>query len=98
VASLKKRAKVSGVVIAYNDAPNIRTCLESLHWVDELVVIDSYSTDGTTEICQEFTPHIFHYPFQGLGVLRHQAVTHATNDSQRHTQRDTHTLRDTDTH
>lgn len=78
--TLKERAKISAVVIAYNDAPNIRTCLESLHWVDELVVIDSHSTDGTTEICQEFTPHVFHYPFQGFGALRNQAVTHASND------------------
>ena len=72
--------KISGVVIAYNDAPNIRKCLESLDWVDELVVIDSYSTDGTTEICREFTPHVFHYPFQGFGALRNQALMHATND------------------
>lgn len=54
--------------------------MESLHWVDELIVIDSYSTDGTTEICLEFTPHVFHYSFQGFGALRNQAVNHATND------------------
>ena len=80
MVSLKERVKISGVVIAYNDAPNIRNCLESLHWVDELVVIDSYSTDGTTEICREFTPHVFHYRFQGFGALRNQAVSHARND------------------
>lgn len=43
-------------------------------------MIDSYSTDGTTEICLEFTPHVFHYSFQGFGALRNQAVNHATND------------------
>ena len=80
MAEKKLRKKISAVVIAYNDAPNIRKCLESLHWVDELVVIDSYSTDGTTEICREFTPHVFHYSFQGFGVLRNQALTHATYD------------------
>jgi glycosyltransferase involved in cell wall biosynthesis len=74
------KTKISGVVIAFNDAPNIRKCLESLHWVDELVVIDSHSTDGTTKICQEFTPHVFHYPFQGFGALRNQALTHASHD------------------
>jgi glycosyltransferase involved in cell wall biosynthesis len=74
------REKVSAVVIAYNDAPNIRNCLETLHWVDELVVIDSYSSDGTTEICKEFTSQVFHYPFQGFGILRNQALTHATNN------------------
>jgi glycosyltransferase involved in cell wall biosynthesis len=75
-----ERLKISGVVIAYNDAPNIRKCLESLHWVDELIVIDSHSTDGTTEICLEYTPHVFHYPFQGFGTLRNQALSHATHD------------------
>lgn len=76
----KFREKISAVVIAYNDAPNMRKCLEGLSWVDELVVIDSHSTDGTTEICHEFTPHVFHYPFQGFGKLRNHALTHATYD------------------
>ncbi len=80
MAKRNMREKVSAVVIAYNDAPNMRKCLESLHWVDELVVIDSHSTDGTTDICREFTPNVFHYPFQGFGVLRNQALTHATYD------------------
>ncbi len=72
--------KISVVVIAYNDAPNMRACLESVRWADELIVIDSYSTDGTTEICREFTPNIFHYPFQGFGLLRNQAISHASHD------------------
>ncbi len=49
MGEIKPREKISGVVIAYNDAPNMRKCLESLSWVDELIVIDSHSTDGTTE-------------------------------------------------
>jgi glycosyltransferase involved in cell wall biosynthesis len=72
--------KLSAVVIAYNDAPNMRRCLDSLHWVDEIVVIDSHSTDGTTEICLEYTEKVFHYPFQGFGALRNQAITHAAHD------------------
>jgi len=72
--------KISAVVIAYNDAPNMRRCLDSLHWVDEIVVIDSHSTDGTTGICLDYTDNVFHYPFQGFGALRNQAITHATHD------------------
>lgn len=74
------RGKLSAVVIAYNDAPNMRRCLDSLHWVDEIVVVDSHSTDGTTEICLEYTDKVFHYPFQGFGALRNQAMTYATHD------------------
>lgn len=72
--------KISAVVIAYNDAPNMRRCLDSLHWVDEIVVVDSHSTDGTTEICLEYTDKVFQYPFHGFGALRNQAITHATHD------------------
>ncbi len=39
--------KVSAVVIAYNDEPNIRGCMETLTWADEIVVVDSHSTDAT---------------------------------------------------
>ena len=78
--NLRSRQKISAVVIAYNDAPNMHRCLGSLHWVDEIIVVDSYSTDGTTEICLEYTSKVFHYPFQGFGALRNQAITHATYD------------------
>jgi len=77
---LNERQKLSAVVIAYNDAPNMRRCLDSLDWVDEIVVVDSHSTDGTTEICLEYTDKVFHYSFQGFGTLRNQAMTHATYD------------------
>ena len=43
-------------------------------------MIDSHSTDGTTEICLEYTDQVYHYPFQGFGVLRNQAMSHATHD------------------
>jgi glycosyltransferase involved in cell wall biosynthesis len=80
VDHLSTPLKISAVVIAYNDGPNMRRCLESLGWADEIVVIDSHSTDGTTEICLEYTDKVFHYPFQGFGALRNQAITHAAYD------------------
>jgi glycosyltransferase involved in cell wall biosynthesis len=78
--NFSEKLKVSVVVIAYNDAPNIRRCLESVKWADELVVLDSHSTDGTTEICYEYTPHVFQSSFSGFGRLRNVAVGHATHD------------------
>ncbi|MFQ5932048.1 MAG: glycosyltransferase, partial [Nitrospiraceae bacterium] len=45
--------KLSVYVIAYNDEPNIRACLESVRWADELIVVDSYSTDATEKISWE---------------------------------------------
>jgi glycosyltransferase involved in cell wall biosynthesis len=58
----------------------MRRCLDSLHWVDEIIVVDSHSTDGTTEICLEYTDKVFHHPFQGFGALRNLAITHAAHN------------------
>ena len=44
---------ISACVVTFNEKDNIKACLESLKWVDEIVVIDSFSTDGTTEICRQ---------------------------------------------
>ncbi|MGE0473574.1 MAG: glycosyltransferase family 2 protein [Nitrospirales bacterium] len=71
--------KVSAVVIAFNDAPNIRRCLESVKWADEIIILDSYSTDGTTEICREYTSQIFQESFSGFGRLRNLAVAKAAH-------------------
>jgi glycosyltransferase involved in cell wall biosynthesis len=72
--------KVSAVVIAYNDEPNIRACLETLKWADEIVVVDSYSTDATEKISREFTDRVYQHEFKGFGRLRNEAVAHASYD------------------
>lgn len=74
------RPKISVVVIAYNDEPNIKACLESVTWADELIVVDSFSTDGTTEISHQFTDKVYQHEFQGFGKLRNDAMAHASHD------------------
>ena len=76
----EERQQVSAVIIAYNDEPNIRECLESITWADEIIVVDSFSTDGTTQICREFTDQVYQHEFRGFGRLRNDALTHATHD------------------
>lgn len=51
-------AKISAIVITYNEAANITECLESLKWCDEILVIDSASSDNTCELAREFTNNI----------------------------------------
>jgi glycosyltransferase involved in cell wall biosynthesis len=48
------RPPVSGVVTCFNEERNLRACLESLAWCDEIVVLDSFSTDRTPEIARSF--------------------------------------------
>ncbi len=45
---------LSAIVITYNEEQNIGACLESLGWCDELIVVDSYSSDRTTEIARGY--------------------------------------------
>lgn len=51
--------KISAVVITKNEELNIKECLETLKWADEIVIIDSNSTDNTKEIAALFTDKIF---------------------------------------
>jgi glycosyltransferase involved in cell wall biosynthesis len=48
-----------------NEESKIRRCLESIKWCDEIVVIDSGSTDKTLDICREYTTRIFQRPWPG---------------------------------
>ncbi len=72
---------VSVYVIAYNDEPNIRPCLASVAgWAAEIIVVDSHSTDRTTDIAGEFTKKIFQVDFKGFGALRNQAVSYCSHE------------------
>ena len=44
--------KISVYIIAFNEADKIRDCINSVLWADEIIVADSNSTDGTTEIAE----------------------------------------------
>ena len=73
--------KLSVYVIAYNDEPNMRACLESVAgWGDELIVVDSHSTDKTAAISHEFTNKVYQVEFKGFGHLRNQAVSYCSHD------------------
>jgi glycosyltransferase involved in cell wall biosynthesis len=72
--------KISVYIIAFNEAEKIRDCINSVLWADEIVVADSHSTDGTTEIAHELGAKIIHIPFQGYGSLRNQAIKHCSGE------------------
>ncbi len=71
---------ISVYLLTYNEQVNIRAALESVVWADEIVVVDSFSTDTTERICREFTDLFFQHEFEGFGRLRNQAIAHTTHD------------------
>jgi glycosyltransferase involved in cell wall biosynthesis len=51
--------KISVYVLTFNNERTIEKCLKSLQWADELVIVDSYSTDGTLRICRRFSDRVY---------------------------------------
>jgi len=72
--------KISVYIIAFNEAEKIRDCINSVLWADEIILADSHSTDGTTEIAEELGAKIIHIPFEGYGALRNQAIKHCSGE------------------
>ena len=73
--------KISVVIICKNESNRIRRCLESVQWADEIVVVDSGSTDDTLEVVSEFTDKIYqHHDWQGFGLQKRIAEDKASND------------------
>lgn len=75
------RRPLSAVVIALNEKNRIAACLESLAWADEIVVVDSGSTDGTREIARGYTPKVVEIPWRGFGPQKQAAVDLAKHDA-----------------
>lgn len=62
---MTEKAPVSVYVLAGNNRRTIEACLRSLGWVQELVIVDSFSTDGTFEICKRFTDNLYRREWGG---------------------------------
>jgi glycosyltransferase involved in cell wall biosynthesis len=71
---------ISATVITYNEEHNIREALQSLSWVDEIIVVDSGSSDSTLEICRGFTHKIFQREWTGYIDQKNFAVDRAGHD------------------
>ena len=65
---------ISAYILAFNAAEKIKAAVESVLWADEIVVIDSYSTDGTAEIAEALGARVVQVPFKGFGDLRNHAI------------------------
>lgn len=72
--------KLSVVIITFNEERNIKRCLESVKDVaDEIVVLDSFSTDNTKEICKNYGVRFFSHAFDGHIQQKNRAITYASN-------------------
>lgn len=77
----QKRASIAAVIITKNEQDSLRDCLESLRWVDEIIIVDSGSTDDTETIAKEYTEHFYvNAEWPGFGKQKQLAQSYATSD------------------
>jgi glycosyltransferase involved in cell wall biosynthesis len=62
---MSEKLPVSVYVLTYNNRRTIERCLESLRWAEELVIVDSFSTDRTYELCQQYTDKAYQQEWKG---------------------------------
>lgn len=71
---------LSVIIITKNEEANIERCLSSVTWTDEVIVVDSGSTDRTIEIARRFTSHVHEVGWHGFGPQKNLALSFATGD------------------
>ncbi len=72
--------RLSAIIITKNEAANIRACLESVAWANEIIVVDSGSTDTTPEICKNLGARVYTHDWPGFGAQKNRALGYATHD------------------
>lgn len=72
---------LSVIIITRNEATNIRACIASVAWADEIIVVDSGSSDDTVSIAQEMGAKVYvHADWPGFGPQKNRALAYAAND------------------
>lgn len=72
--------KLSVAIITKNEEHNIERCLKAIQWADEVLVVDSGSTDKTLEICRQHQCRIIETEWMGFGRTKQFSVEHASHD------------------
>ena len=74
------KPSLSVIIITKNSAETIEKCLSSVTWADEIIVLDSGSTDETVSICRKYTTHVIETDWPGFGPQKNRALEKATGD------------------
>ncbi len=72
--------KISVIIITGNEENNIQDCLKSVSWADEIIVVDSESTDLTVQIAKEYTDKVYIHKWEGFAPQKTYALSLAKNE------------------
>ena len=71
---------LSVIIITKNESQHIARCLESVRFANEIIVLDSGSTDNTVELCKAYTDKVFVTDWPGFGIQKQRALDKASGD------------------
>src|SRR5271169_4060121 len=71
---------LSVVIITFNEEANLARTLASVAWADEIVIVDSGSTDRTREVAESFHPKFYVEQWKGFAAQKNSAMAKATGD------------------
>lgn len=74
------KPRLSAIVITLNEAEQIEACLDSLSFADEIIVVDSGSTDATCALAAKMGAKVVHHPWMGFGRQKQYGVDQARHD------------------
>ncbi len=77
---MDQKEKLSVLIIAGNEEKNIKDCLESVKWADDIIVVDSESEDNTVEISKTYTGNVFINKWDGFSAQRKFSLSKAKNE------------------
>lgn len=72
--------KISAAILTFNSAKHLKSVLEKLYWCDEIVILDSFSSDETINICKNYTSLIFQNKFEGFGPQKKILMSKCKNN------------------
>lgn len=73
--------KITALITCYNEAPNIKGAIESVLWADEIMVVDSFSDDGTVEIIKEFPQvRLLQHKYESAAIQKNWAIPQASHN------------------
>jgi glycosyltransferase involved in cell wall biosynthesis len=79
-AGKNNRNKIAAVLITLNEESNLLACLETVRWADEIVVVDSGSSDRTVGLARQFGAKVYHEAFKDFASQKNAAIGHAACD------------------
>jgi glycosyltransferase involved in cell wall biosynthesis len=79
-AAADRAPRISASIICKDEADHIEECLRSVAWCDEVIVVDSGSTDGTAEKARQYATRVVHHPWEGFVAQKNFALDLASSE------------------